>query len=295
MSKTMLTRALSTLVLMTPSLVGQGFLGKNVELIVEYPNTGSAIMTPAIATVGAGTEFSNLPPLAAPGYILADVDIDIDSHSVSIGFSSAALSFPSATFNGWVISDIDQAIPPITSANLNPGLTSLLGITPDRVTFTEDSISINVQGLTSIATDTLHIDVAFGATQATTVPYGSACPQGGPLHISTSPPTIGTTITVTTSNIAPTPPPVFGLTTFGLSIASLDLGLVFAGSSGCLLLNSADTLQPVALPTGSFSGTLSIPLTTSLIGLSIYSQGLTVTDNPFSVFSSSGLHLVLGT
>lgn len=161
MRRTMLVIACLASVVATSSF-GQGFWGHWVQLRVYYPNLSSPISVPTNAVVGSGPEFDNIPPLALPGYFLADVTIDLSAYTIDIGFTRAGnFTFASATFNGWVLSDVSNSIPGILSVSIDTNVTNLAGFDATRVSFTPEQVAINVQGLHSLTNSRIRLNVMF--------------------------------------------------------------------------------------------------------------------------------------
>jgi hypothetical protein len=140
-----------------------GFLGSQIEREVFNPRS-EPISSKTVATVNNGFEFTRLPDSAINGSSLVDLDVDFTAENIFFDFTDAGTgTFNSSTFNGSVYSDVGDTLPPITNVTIDRSETTL-GLSNSDVTFTEDSIEINVEGLSYNSETTAKFDVEFGET-----------------------------------------------------------------------------------------------------------------------------------
>lgn len=119
------------------------------------------------ATIGEGFEFDALPSIELPGINLADVNIDISQEGEGIGSiffevdpNQTSNTFVSAEFNGYVFTDISDEIPAIENVTIDES-TNTLGLEANDVTFTENTIEVNVESISYNTGDTLLLSVEF--------------------------------------------------------------------------------------------------------------------------------------
>ncbi|MBI5256572.1 MAG: PEP-CTERM sorting domain-containing protein [Burkholderiales bacterium] len=103
--------------------------------------------------VGAGVE--------VPHVLFGVGTMDITANQLIVDFSIAT-QFGFAPFNGFVLSDVLGAIDAITGVSIDP-TTNMAGFDASRVSFSDDAIAVNWQGL-SITPDTrMVLTLNFGA------------------------------------------------------------------------------------------------------------------------------------
>ncbi|MEO1005698.1 MAG: hypothetical protein AAFW67_07565, partial [Cyanobacteria bacterium J06638_38] len=87
---------------------------------------------------------------------------NVDS-SILLQTVAAPLEDPlynSADFNGYVFTDLSGAIPAINNVNID-SLSTTLNVDAEDISFTEDTISINLEGISYTPGDQLELDVVF--------------------------------------------------------------------------------------------------------------------------------------
>ena len=141
--------------------------GVEIQLQAFSPNLETPISEAVTATIGDGVEFGALPSIELPGETLVDVNIDITQEGEGIGSiffevdpNETFTSFASGEFNGYVFTDISEQIPAIENVTIDE-LTNTLGLDASDITFTENSIEVNVESLTFNPEDTLLLNVEF--------------------------------------------------------------------------------------------------------------------------------------
>lgn len=131
------------------------FIDKQIRLEVFNPRV-SPIIDEITATVNDEIEFANLPSN------LVDVNIDLSADSFQIGFDNAGEgNFGSSTFNGYVLSDVLDNIPSIKNVTIDNSVTTL-GIRNSDLVFTENTIEIDVEGLSYNSDSLAKFNVEFG-------------------------------------------------------------------------------------------------------------------------------------
>ncbi len=140
--------------------------GARVQLEMYGPNFSTPLITSTVATVSAtAAEFPNLNRLAPLGTTatVPPVSIDISGASVVIDFRNTAnVTFPAGAFHGFVIRDIDNALPDFSALTIDAGRST--GDTGQmQVTAAANQLSINLAGLTVSRSTVVHLNVAFAA------------------------------------------------------------------------------------------------------------------------------------
>jgi hypothetical protein len=147
-----------------------GFEGSEIQLQVFAPTRDEAGGEPLTSTVGDGVEFDNeLPPSDIPGDELSVVDVNVDISGGGAGEGSIFFevdedqtpgSFVPGEFNGYVFTDISGELPAFENVTLNESATTL-GIDSSDISFTEDTIEVNVESLAYEPGLTALLDVEF--------------------------------------------------------------------------------------------------------------------------------------
>jgi hypothetical protein len=123
------------------------FLGAVIELDLVGPTADRVGFTLQAPVTASGTEFPLLPRVGIPVGTVVPVQIDITpGNDIDFDFSAAGTSsFTSVPggFNAYRFIDVNDVLPPIAGATIVAGRTTL-GVTPDDISFTADSITINV-------------------------------------------------------------------------------------------------------------------------------------------------------
>ncbi|MEM9927933.1 MAG: SdrD B-like domain-containing protein, partial [Cyanobacteria bacterium P01_D01_bin.50] len=153
---------------MSSNLNASGFEGKEIQLETFSPNRETPSSNKLVDTVGEGFEFTDLlGDQLLSGGNRVDIRIDFSANSILFDFSESSpyTRTSSGTFNGYVFTDVSGTIPEISNVTIDETITNL-GLDSSDITFTEDSIEVNVEGL-SFNTDTIaKLDVEFGGTLA---------------------------------------------------------------------------------------------------------------------------------
>jgi len=135
-----------------------GFEGGAVRLqadILNAPKCNDRVIDFGVRVVGPDIEWPTL------GGGLVSVAIDLDSNSVVLDYSQAGSGvFCSGQENTYVFTDSGNSIPPILSVLIDTNVTTL-GISADDVTFTENEIRINVEGVLFFSSSFVRLIVAF--------------------------------------------------------------------------------------------------------------------------------------
>ena len=151
----------------TTVITSQGFAGSEVQIQTFYPNLQTSLGEASIAIVGDGIEFSSPAYDATPNDNNDDLtpgySIDITENSIIYETTDASLdtySFASGNFNGFVFSDVSGTIPAIQNVTIDP-FANTLGLDSSDITFTEDTIGLNVEGISYSPGDLVRLDVSF--------------------------------------------------------------------------------------------------------------------------------------
>ncbi len=90
-------------------------------------------------------------------------DIDFSTDSIFFDFSESAPSTRAAsgTFNGYVFTDVSGTIPKISNVTIDETVTTL-GLDSSDITFTEDTIEVNLESLRFNTNTIAKLDVEFG-------------------------------------------------------------------------------------------------------------------------------------
>ncbi|GAB4524230.1 MAG: hypothetical protein Tsb0014_02520 [Pleurocapsa sp.] len=138
------------------------FTGGEIEVQVYTPDRATESGDPVVATVEDGFEFGDLPSDDINSDSEVDVNIDFSATSIEfiIGSNSVAGSFGNDDFNGYVFRDNLNAIAQIQGVTIDPSGTTL-DLEAEDISFTANSIDVNVAGLAYTPGDTIKLDVEF--------------------------------------------------------------------------------------------------------------------------------------
>jgi hypothetical protein len=132
-------------------LSGQAYaLSYGEQLLFEwlYPDT-STVTESQVITVSTGVEFSY--------FSYFDIDVDPDTPDIYFSFNDSA-GFADALFNGFLFNDIYGAVDDFMDVSLYA--TNLPGFTESLITFDDDNIWINFEGLDFAPGDYVAIDIS---------------------------------------------------------------------------------------------------------------------------------------
>jgi hypothetical protein len=139
-----------------------GFFGKNIRLEVFSPTLDDPVSLPMDEVVSDRVEFNDLPENETNGANLIDVEVNVNNTSILFDYSDSAPSkkFSSGRFNGYVFSDKSNSLPAIKDVSINEAVTTL-GITSEDISFTKNSIKLNVEGLEFNPDTFAKLDIEF--------------------------------------------------------------------------------------------------------------------------------------
>jgi hypothetical protein len=127
-------------------------IGDDIDVTWFFPDLSTVFATETV-TVGAGIEI-DCPgtSLLCPGFNAPEATINIGDSSIRYDHPVIPTGFNSAAFNGFEFSDLDWVDAPgiITGFLLD---TNIAGLDASRVTFGDDFIRINLQGLAGNTTN----------------------------------------------------------------------------------------------------------------------------------------------
>lgn len=136
-----------------------GMLGDTVRADYLYPNDTTVIFNQDVVVAG-GVEIVNVPIMSTPS--------SLDFGDTSISFRQGPLpdigQYTPGDFNGWLLSSLDLGAP-IIGFNLTSF--GIAGLDSSLVSFTSDSIKINLQGLFVEASNGWDLELL---TRGTSVP-----------------------------------------------------------------------------------------------------------------------------
>lgn len=120
---------------------------------------------PTLSSPYAGTPDVNSNFIVGPGvelHTLTDAigSLDVTADQIIVDFSHSSV-FGSATFSGWVLTDIFSTIDSFTSVTFDAA-TNMVGLDASRLSFTADTIALNWQGLSFDADTRVVLNVVTG-------------------------------------------------------------------------------------------------------------------------------------
>jgi Ca2+-binding RTX toxin-like protein len=154
------------------------FEGKNLTLEIDSPTFGASIMTPQIRTVSSSIfEIADTFPFAISSRLVpASFDYTSDSIIYTVLRTNGSFTTTSG-FNGYIISDTNNNIADFASVTI---ASNNLNIPASRISFNENYVYVNVQGLQFNAGQGLTLDIGFKyfGTSGSDIVYGG---KGGDL------------------------------------------------------------------------------------------------------------------
>ena len=154
--------------------------GSAVSGAVAAPLMGSALnysyFYPVLGTSYGGTPDANGNFTVGPGkeiHTLTDSigSLDVTADQIIVEFSGSSALGP-AVFNGWVLTDIAGSIDRFASVTLDAA-TNMIGLDASRLSFTDDTITLNWQGLSFDAATQVVLNVStspFPAPEPASLP-----------------------------------------------------------------------------------------------------------------------------
>lgn len=134
--------------------------GHVVNATYYHPTLSSPVHNGGNQTVGSGIEY--------PGF-WSHFDINLTDYTIVISNFAFSGQITPATFSGIVITDVSGSIPQFVSVSVNSA-TNHASFTSSRLSFSDDQIFINLQGLWKTEATVLAVDI-----------NGGGDPQNGPL------------------------------------------------------------------------------------------------------------------
>jgi len=165
--------ALSLFLGLAATAGAQGLNGTNVSVGYAFPNATTFLAGPTTYTVGSGLEINC--PTGATGFCSATslsepFSLDISNNQITFtqGPLPTATSYLVGPFNGWVFTNLNAGAP-ITGVNITS--TGISNLTNSNVSFTANSISVNMLGSTVQQSSSWTLTITYGSTApATPVP-----------------------------------------------------------------------------------------------------------------------------
>ncbi len=138
------------------SIAHAQFTGHKIQVRYLVPDQSTEFEGPQTAIVGGGLEFTS---------IAGDrINADLSDSSITLGFNRSQ-TFNGLPFNGPEIFDVDGTIPNIIGVTVNES-TSMPGLNASRISFDEDHIWVNWQGLPYGPSMKVILDVQFEQPKA---------------------------------------------------------------------------------------------------------------------------------
>ena len=143
------------------------FEGAEVQVEILAPDLNTSVEDPATAVVGDGIEFDD-DAVSEDNSFTAPVDIDLAGGDAGTGTISITIdqeqtpgTFFEADFSGYVFTDVNDELPAIENVTIDESVNAI-GLSADDITFSENSIEVNVEGLAYEPgfTSALNIDFA---------------------------------------------------------------------------------------------------------------------------------------
>lgn len=217
---TIIKKSIGIALIALSSIANAQFTGHNIQVRSMYPDQSSQFRPPQTAVVGGGVEF--------PSYNGGNFNADVSAFSITLGFINNS-TWTSANFNGPEFFDVDGTIPKIVGVKLNEA-SSMPGLDASRITFDEDHVWVNWQGLLFNPSMKVILDVQFEQSKPEPVPSVSISNVGdGALTVNwTAPNDNGSPLTkytvtgvpggsCTTEVVAPATEPATSCTITGLT------------------------------------------------------------------------------
>jgi hypothetical protein len=138
--------------LATGSAFAAGFTGDTLDGAYYFPDTSTVYQDDGSSVAPTSFFF----PTGFP-----NTTATVSSDQITLSFDAGGGAFTSASFNGVVITDLTSS--EISGVTLD-GATSVPGFNASDISFTSDSVSLNLQSLgVPSASDVVVVDVNFGA------------------------------------------------------------------------------------------------------------------------------------
>ncbi|NES85273.1 MAG: hypothetical protein F6K10_29820, partial [Moorea sp. SIO2B7] len=156
-----------------PSILpSANFVGAEIEMATVSPSRNYPPLETSIATVDNNVEFIRATTDSDPTDGFYDGGYTVEISENSIVYTAAPVPpqissnprFTSREFNGYVFTDISDTLPAIENVTIDWSETTFRLSTSD-VTFTENSIAINFEGLSYRGGDTVKLDVTFASQE----------------------------------------------------------------------------------------------------------------------------------
>lgn len=154
-------------------------------------------------------------------------------------------------------------------------------------------ILVTTSTYTDFANAVVDVELEF-LVDATAIAYGSGCGQSAPLTLVGSQPGLGSTWSLTTSNIDPISP--IAVAFFGSRGVAVPYPTIGIDAPGCFahLSSIVGTLSGGAIA-GSATVGVAVPNESSLVGVALSCQSVCLTSaNPANLLSSNGLEGTVG-
>jgi hypothetical protein len=143
--------ALCVLTLTAPRAQAGGLLGDTITIDYIYPNAGNVFESSGPLIVNPTASYA---PFGNATATVSDVQI--------VFTAVDGTEYVPAAFNGFTITDTSRD-PMISGVTVDAATSPDVGFTPNLISFTSDSVSVNLQSLSFTSTDNVTLDISFGS------------------------------------------------------------------------------------------------------------------------------------
>lgn len=136
-------------------------LGSTLDYQTYWPNLNSPVAMPGngLLLVGGGVEIPDFTGIGG-------ASLDITDHQIIFSFflPRSTLYFVSGTFNGFVLTDVQQSIDDFIGLSIDAS-TSVAEFDASRVSFTADTLTVNFQGISIAEGEQIVLNIAMAPSE----------------------------------------------------------------------------------------------------------------------------------
>ncbi len=138
----------------TAAPIVDNFNGQTIQVQYLFPDSSTVFNGNSFnVVVGPGFELNNFP-VGDPR-----TNVDISANSILFTYNSAS-TWTATSFNGVHFFDLNNTVTDILSVSINPA-TNMTGLNAARITFDNDNIFVNWNGLSFTNNTIVQLDVTF--------------------------------------------------------------------------------------------------------------------------------------